>query len=88
MTPTGSDYAELPAPNRPSITLGSGREVSKASLFNVLQAGGWAAAYVVCSIAAEQRFGLWPALLDTLIWAVCGFLIAFTKGHLGVPVIY
>ena len=82
MTPKGSDYAELPAPNRPSITLGSGREVSKASLFNVLQAGGWAAAYVVCSIAAEQRFGLWPALLDTLIWAVCGFLITLGIRHL------
>jgi sensor histidine kinase YesM len=75
------DYAELPATNPPSITLGSGREISKASLFNVLQAGGWAAAYVVCSFAAEQRFGLWPALLDTLIWAICGFLITLGIRH-------
>ena len=81
MTPRRSDYAELPAPNPPSITLGSGREVSKASLFNVLQAGGWTAAYAVCTIAAEQRFGLWPALLDTLIWAICGFLITLGIHH-------
>ena len=40
MTPKRSDYAELPAPNPPSITLGSGREVSKASLFKVLQRRG------------------------------------------------
>jgi len=82
MTPRRSDYAELPAPNRSSITLGSGREVSKASLFNVLQVGGWTGAYAVCTIAAEQRFGLWPALLDTLIWAICGFLITLGTHHL------
>src|SRR3984957_17727466 len=81
MTPRRSDYAELPAPNRSSITLGSGREVSKASLFNVLQVGGWTGAYAVCTIAAEQRFGLWPALLDTLIWAICGFLITLGTHH-------
>jgi len=81
MTPRRSDYAELPAPNPPSITLGSGREVSKASLFKVLQASGWTAAYAVCALAAEQRFGLWPALLDTLIWAICGFLITLGIHH-------
>src|ERR1700733_9508883 len=81
MTPNGSDYAELPAPNRPSITLGSGREVSKASLFNVLQAGGWTAAYVVCSFAAAQIFGLWPALLDTLIWAIVGCVVTLGIRH-------
>src|SRR5271155_4566567 len=81
MTPRRSDYAELPATNAPSITLGSGREVSKASLFNVLQVGGWAAAYTVCSLAAEQRFGLWPALFDTLIWAICGFLVTLGVHH-------
>jgi two-component system LytT family sensor kinase len=80
MTPRRSDFAELPAPI-PSIILGSGREVSKASLFKVLQVGGWTAAYAVCSIAAEQRYGLWPALLDTLIWAVCGFLITLGVHH-------
>src|ERR1700722_5436108 len=81
MTPRRSDFAELPAPNRPSITLGSGREVSKASLFNVLQVGGWTAAYAGCALAAEQRFGIWPALLDTLIWAICGFLITLGIHH-------
>jgi two-component system, LytTR family, sensor kinase len=70
-----SDYAELPATNPPCIILASGREVSKATLFNVLQAGGWTAAYAVCALAGEQKFGLWPTLLNTLIWAICGFLI-------------
>lgn len=74
-TPGPSDSAELPATNPSSITLGSGRVVSKASLFIVLQTGGWLAAYVVCALAAEQRVGLWPTLLNTLIWAMCGFLI-------------
>jgi two-component system, LytTR family, sensor kinase len=81
MKPTRSDYAELPAPNPPSIILASGREVSKASLFKVLQVGGWTAAYAVCTFAADQRFGLWPALLDTLIWAMCGFLITLGIHH-------
>jgi sensor histidine kinase YesM len=82
MNLTRSDYAELPATIPASITLGSGRKISKANLFNVLQAGGWAAAYVVCSLAAEQRYGLWPALLDTLIWAICGFLITLGIRHI------
>lgn len=60
-----------------SVTLGSGRTISKTSLFTVLQAGGWAAAYLVCAIASQQQQqGLLPALFDTLIWALCGFLIS------------
>src|ERR1700722_12975431 len=66
--------SELPAPNPPSITLGSGREVSKASLFKVLQVGGWAATYVVCA-AAGGRDGLWATLFNTLVWAGLGFVI-------------
>jgi two-component system, LytTR family, sensor kinase len=73
--------SELPAPNPPSIILGSGREVSKATLFKVLQAGGWTAAYAVCSLAAEQRYGLVPALFDTLIWAICGFFVTLGVHH-------
>jgi two-component system, LytTR family, sensor kinase len=76
------DLAELPAKNPPFITLASGRELSKASLFYVLQAGGWAAAYSVCSIAAESRYGLWPALFDTLIWALCGCLVTLAIRHI------
>ena len=71
-----------PAMNSPSITLASGREVSKTTLFNVLQAGGWAAAYAVCTLAAEQSFGLWPALYDTLIWAICGFFVTLGVHHI------
>jgi hypothetical protein len=81
MTPGRSDDADLSAANPPSITLASGREISKASLFNVLQAGGWAAACVVCSVAAGQVYGPWPALLDTLIWAICGFLVTLGIRH-------
>jgi hypothetical protein len=64
MTPRRSDDADLPATIPPSITFASGREVSKASLFYVLQAGGWGAVYTACSLAAVQKFGLWPTLLD------------------------
>jgi two-component system, LytTR family, sensor kinase len=67
--------SERPTPNPPSIVLGSGREISKASLFNVLQAGGWTAAYVVCALAGQQKGGLWPSLFNSLVWAMCGFLI-------------
>jgi two-component system LytT family sensor kinase len=81
MTTRYSDYAERPDPIPPSIILGSGREVSKAALFKVLQAGGWTAAYAVCSLAAEQRYGLWPALFDTLIWAICGFFVTLGIHH-------
>jgi two-component system, LytTR family, sensor kinase len=75
MIPKCSDDVDLPTTNLPSVTLGSGRKISKASLFNVLQAGGWGAAYAVCALAAEQDQGLWPAMLDTLIWAFCGFVV-------------
>jgi signal transduction histidine kinase len=64
-----------PAADASSITLVSGREVSKDSLFYVLQIGGWTAAYLVCSLAAERRSGLWPALVNTFLWALCGFLV-------------
>jgi signal transduction histidine kinase len=75
MTVKRSDYAALPGTHPQSITLGSGREVSKASLFYVLQIGGWTAAYAVCALAAEQSQGLWPTLVETLIWAICGCLV-------------
>jgi len=82
MTPFRSDFAELPAPNPPSIILGSGRQVSKASLFKVLQAGGWTAAYAVCALAGEEKVGgLWPTLLNTLLWVFCGFLITLGIHH-------
>jgi len=84
MTLRRPDYAERPGTSPPSITLASGREVSKASLFKVLQAGGWTGAYAVCALAGEQAAGgLWPTLLNTLIWAIVGFLIT-----LGVRRIY
>jgi len=81
MTLSRSDDTEQPATKPSSITLASGREISKASLFNVLQAGGWTGAYVVCSFAAAQIFGLWPALLDTLIWAIVGCVITLGIRH-------
>ena len=81
MIPKCSENADLSATNALSVTLGSGRKISKASLFNVLQAGGWGAAYAVCALAAEQNQGLWPAVLDTLIWAFCGFLVTLGLHH-------
>jgi signal transduction histidine kinase len=81
MISTRSDDAELRATNPRSITLGSGRKVSKGSLFNALEVGGWGAAYAVCALAAEQTQGLWPALFNTLIWAFCGLLITLGIRH-------
>lgn len=81
MIPRCSENTDLLASNPPSVTLGSGRKISKASLFNVLQAGGWGATYAVCALAAEQNQGLWPAVLDTLIWAGCGFLVTLGLHH-------
>jgi two-component system, LytTR family, sensor kinase len=75
MTPRRSDNA-VPAESPPSFTLGSGREISKATLFSVLQLGGWTALTLVCSLAAAQSVSIWPALFDTLIWSVCGFLVS------------
>ncbi len=77
MTPMQADDTEPTGSNPKSITLGSGREVSKATLFNVLQAGGWTALTTVCALAAAQSLGFWPALFDTLIWAFCGILVTF-----------
>jgi signal transduction histidine kinase len=77
MTPRRSDDAEQPATKPSSITLASGREISKTSLFTVLQAGGWMGLYTVCSFAAAQQVGLWPALFDTTIWAVVGCVVTF-----------
>jgi signal transduction histidine kinase len=77
MTPRRSDDAEQSAAKPSSITLASGREISKTSLFTVLQAGGWTALYTVCSFAAAQEVGLWPALFDTSIWAMVGCLVTF-----------
>ena len=70
-----ADDTELPASNPPSITLGSGREVSKSTLFIVLQVGGWTALTMVCGLAAMQTLRFWPALFDTLIWTFCGILV-------------
>jgi two-component sensor histidine kinase len=82
MTHGRSDGAGLPATtSAPSITLASGREVSKASLFNVLQVGGWTAAYAVCALAAGQTLGLWPTLVNTWIWAAWGFVITLGLHH-------
>jgi two-component system, LytTR family, sensor kinase len=72
MTPTRLDGTDQPATKSSSITLASGREISKTSLFTVLQAGGWTALYVVCSFAATQEYGLWPALFDTFSFAAVG----------------
>ena len=82
MTHDRSDGADPPATSPHSITLASGREVSKASLFTALQVGGWTAACAVCALAAEQKYPLWPALLDTSIWAICGFLVTLGTHHL------
>ena len=75
MTAKCSDEVETRAANPLYVTLASGRQIPKTTLFNVLQAGGWTGTYAVCALAAEQNQGLWPAVFDTFIWALCGFLV-------------
>ena len=82
MIPSDSIHTDPPATETPSVALGSGRKISKRSMFNVLHAGGWTAAFAVCTLAAEPGVGLWPAVLDTLIWAFCGFLVTLGMHHL------
>jgi two-component system, LytTR family, sensor kinase len=83
MSPGRTDDGELASVKPSFITLGSGRRISKASLFRMLQGGGWAATYVVCAAAGGQRAGgLSPMLLNPLVWALCGFLITLVVHRL------
>ena len=53
------------------LSLGSGRTVSKATLFNVLHWGGWLALGVMFIPYNVAKEGRWPGTLDVTLWAVC-----------------
>src|SRR5271169_881970 len=63
------------------ILLGSGREISKAALFNALHCGGWFAFGLIWFAAGVSSLGPWPTALNELSWIVCG--AALTLGFRG-----
>jgi two-component system, LytTR family, sensor kinase len=58
--------------NAKPISLASGRTVSKATLFNVLHWGGWFGLGATFCPLNAAREGVWPAILDILLWAISG----------------
>jgi signal transduction histidine kinase len=54
------------------ISLASGRTLSKATLFNVLHWGGWFGLGATFFPLNAYREGVWPTVLDVLLWAVSG----------------
>src|SRR5271170_908313 len=58
------------------IVLGSGREVSKAALFNVFHYGGWLAFGSIWFAANFSDHGALPEVLNDLSWIVCGSAVS------------
>jgi two-component system, LytTR family, sensor kinase len=61
--------------NENQITLASGRTISKATLFRVLQGGGWIAFGTFVWALNISDIGPIPAAVEQLIWVGCGFLL-------------
>jgi signal transduction histidine kinase len=57
------------------ISLASGRTLSKATIFNVLHWGGWAALGATLAPFNVAKEGAGPAALDVLIWIVSGAVL-------------
>jgi two-component system, LytTR family, sensor kinase len=57
------------------ISLASGRTISKATLFNVLNWGGWLALGTMLIPYNVGKEGRWPAALDVVTWIVCGLVV-------------
>jgi signal transduction histidine kinase len=57
------------------ITLASGRTLSKATLFRVLQVGGWLAFGTFVLALNIADIGIVPSAVEQLIWVSCGGLI-------------
>jgi two-component system, LytTR family, sensor kinase len=58
-----------------SITLVSGRTLSKATLFRVLQVGGWMAFGTFVWALNIADIGPFPSAVEQLIWVGCGFTL-------------
>jgi signal transduction histidine kinase len=59
-----------------SISLPSGRTVSKATLFNLLHWGAWFGLGATFWPLNAAREGAWPAVLDVVLWAISGGSVA------------
>jgi two-component system LytT family sensor kinase len=57
------------------ISLASGRTISKATLFNVLNWGGWLALGTMLIPYNVGKEGRWPAALDVVTWILCGVVV-------------
>jgi len=57
------------------IVLGSGRTISKATLFNVLHYGGWLAYGSVSFAWDDPSFGPWSAALESTLWIAWGAVV-------------
>ena len=58
------------------IVLGSGREISKATLFNVLHYGGWLAFGSIWFAENFSVHGPLPEALNDLSWIACGSAVS------------
>jgi two-component system, LytTR family, sensor kinase len=59
----------------PPIVLGSGRTISKSTLFNALHYGGWFAFGSMWFVAGVSTFGPLPQALNNLSWIACGSVL-------------
>jgi hypothetical protein len=67
---TGADGISINTDNR--ISLASGRTLSKATLFSVLQLGGWASFGTFVWAVNIADIGPLPSALEQLLWVGCG----------------
>jgi hypothetical protein len=65
--------------NAQPIVLGSGRKISKATVFNALHYGGWIAYGSVSFAWDDPSFGPWSAGLESALWIAwgCGITLVF-----------
>lgn len=73
MPPTEPDVG--PPKTTGPFLLASGRELSKTSLFYLLHTAGWIAIGVVSIASDLTKKGLWPAVMEDLSWAACGWTL-------------
>jgi two-component system LytT family sensor kinase len=76
MQPTTPDVGQPKAAK--ALLLASGRELSKSTLFYLLHSAGWIAVGVVSIAGDFTRKGLWPAVLEDLSWAACGWALTLS----------
>jgi two-component system, LytTR family, sensor kinase len=58
-----------------SLQLISGRELSKSKLFYLLHTAGWVVIAVISGASDFSKKGLWPAIMEDVLWAACGWVL-------------